>query len=752
MAAPVLSAGGKGGRFRQRKISTKQTLQILKQSQLSDLDNADLQQRDVQEIETGVDKNEEDEEHLQKILKKSGISSTSEEYIPTPDASKVWEEAKKFYKGKFNQPDSYIKSSCQVEDYSGCLYNMDEQDEELLKELNKSRKGRGINEDEFESVMYSFEQFINEKQPFLITDPTQLLPFKEIKEGLQNVDKSSVDNIRKSLEKDLDIHPLVTTLDPTEIAKALPLKELLEKYGEEIYLHFKGRKIARHGKTIHPSLKFNQEDDNDPYSCFRQRQFRQQRKTRRADIQSSEKLVKLYLELKAIKELAFMVAQREKKRLLSIQAEHEIFELRCKVKKMKREIGIKDSDEDLVAHKKKKVAPPPPVVTEIKDKEDPNQKKDRKVLSKISVNANNHEKASSKQNATTIDDSAGPEQQTQQQSFQPYVKLPPSKIPDLELESVSQILKVKDTNVQNYVEEKLKKRKLQDSGYINLTDDPNSPYFDMAIQNQRVVNSEHIPYSSIASSLYDVKSYGLVDKMGSYIDKGVTPNGKDAILFNLVNREITEKQIPELYNLIYTSNVSTSEPKYTIRKRIGRYGQVFVDRKYMVKKPHDITDDFLTFPDNTSNSSDMSGDIEMLDCQNRFDDRWMYDRDDGITNTDLVNISEDPARLNKIANETQVIRFGGRLLAKAYESLRESYYNHWKLLQSRLESGRKRKIQTPDTQQKGVPVNRGNYNPGSTSNSQRKSQSSLSNPSHLQTSNKNTSDISKTNTQIKTEG
>lgn len=45
-------------RFRQRKISVKQTLQVLYQSDVPDLE--DEQQRELQHVETGVEKGEEE--------------------------------------------------------------------------------------------------------------------------------------------------------------------------------------------------------------------------------------------------------------------------------------------------------------------------------------------------------------------------------------------------------------------------------------------------------------------------------------------------------------------------------------------------------------------------------------------------------------------------------------------------------------------------------------------------------------------
>ncbi len=55
MAQPTT---GTSARFRQRKISVKQTLQVLWQSDVPDLE--DEQQRELQQVETGVEKGEEE--------------------------------------------------------------------------------------------------------------------------------------------------------------------------------------------------------------------------------------------------------------------------------------------------------------------------------------------------------------------------------------------------------------------------------------------------------------------------------------------------------------------------------------------------------------------------------------------------------------------------------------------------------------------------------------------------------------------
>ncbi|ODV74611.1 Epl1p CYBJADRAFT_110969, partial [Cyberlindnera jadinii NRRL Y-1542] len=636
-------------RFRQRKISTKAELQILKQSQISDIDNADLQQRELQEIETGVDKNEEGEEHLQKILKTTGLSNTANTYIPTPDASKLWPEAEKYYTGTFHHPESYIKSSCQVEDYSGCLYNMDESDEEFLVQLNKDRKKNPLTEDEFEILMYNFEKTITEKQPFLSTDPTQILSLEEITDSLLRIDKSSVENVTGMLAEELNIHPFITNFDAHLPQKPRELKYLVSQYGLVVYEHFKKRKIERNGQTITPILKFNGEDDNDAYICFRQRQFRQQRKTRRADVQSSEKLVKLYLELKATKELCFLVAEREKLRLEALEAEREIFELRCKVKNVKRELGITDSDEDLVAHKKKKPVPPPPQAeqpTDVKDEK-------KRVLSKTGNNAN-IDKSKVGSSSDGIDSQQQQlQQQQQQQQFQPYVKLPPSKIPDMELETVDRLLNNKKDSMAKFVEEKLKKRKLRDAGFINLTDDAYSPLLNLTLPHIKIEDASHLPYSSITSSFLDLENYGYVEGVEKFISKGVLPKAEDGLVFNTQTSKWQSKRIlPEKYNPFHEKKSLVSGPQLTLRKRIGRLGQLYIDTR-----------------DTTRNDDIVFGEDEEEDTKERLLDQWKFD-DDGYNQLDIL--SDDPARLNTISNDTQVIRFGGMLLSKAYDTLKDA--------------------------------------------------------------------------------
>jgi enhancer of polycomb-like protein len=105
------------------------------------------------------------------------------------------------------------------------------------------------------------------------------------------------------------------------------------------------------GKPIAPTLKFeeNEKDDsNDPYICFRRREVRQVRKTRRQDAVSSERIRRLKTEMQQARDLVSMVSSREKMRDEALKAEKKVFLMRCKVKEVKRKLAIVGGDEDLV--------------------------------------------------------------------------------------------------------------------------------------------------------------------------------------------------------------------------------------------------------------------------------------------------------------------------------------------------------------------------------------------------------------------
>lgn len=830
MAIPqTSSSNGKNqpsssARFRQRKISVKQPLAIyrlkdlpandvlneLEPSQVHHLNN-NQQQRDLHSIETGVDKNEEDEVHLQQVInaaQKALLSSQKDDskkdstdksdnqeqesktsvYIPTPDASRIWSEAHKYYNDNdFVEPDGYIKYSAQVEDTIGVDYNIDEVDEEFLRDNLTKKYPTKKNEPkctelEFEIVANKLEQIIEEKQPFLSMDPSNILSYKELSNYILEEFKSSHKNhpylqigsnlkyissntLKHRLGKDLNFEPFVTIFDknPLDINKQnspRPINKLLELFGEPIYNHWKERKIERKGKTITPSLKFedpnaNEKDnDNDPYICFRRREFRQARKTRRADTMGIEKIRLLQKSLHRARDIIFNVSQREILKHESFKLEMEIFKLRCKTKAVKRDLGIAGDDHLFYPYKRRKVIRPREEEEQQqreKDKEN-KLKRDKKYKDQrgdlVNSNINKNDRNQPPPGHLQVHDG--------QTSSQPYVKLAPSKIPDLDLVTVSLVLKEKNDTIRRAVLEKIRKRKEMDKNFVNLTDDPYQPFFNLSTNDKLTVKElRHVPYSSIASaSMHQMNSPNFLSStLRKLLEEGKKPlpgmrtfNGQNGELVpsqpfphlqtllhdHLQSKRSSNGYIAHLLNNIESNNYSVysngfadqtqnededeynstnriSDPIFRLRRRVGRLNRAFVDRREM-KNHDDVVDEFMTFDepsvekgqeeegDNMEVDDEVTENTNIADVYNNRSDsfnrlmsRWKFDNEANEYEVDYNSpFSLDPSRLNSISDETQSIRFGSMLLSKSYELLRESVHQRQ---QAYIQQARMRALQ-----------------------------------------------------------
>ncbi|KAB2576539.1 Enhancer of polycomb-like protein [Lasiodiplodia theobromae] len=304
-------------RFRQRKLSTKQNLAILRESEVENLAD-DEAQRHIPKVETGVEKGEEIEHHLQAVINAAAVGGkVSQLYIPTPDATVSKLKYDDVYPKRWVQPATYIRFSSTVEDCKGTQYCMTSEDEVALKALNaKKPPGMQCTEDWFEEVFDFFERTAQEKQPFAAVDNPPALPYEEFENSFDE-----------------------TISDPAQ------------KFAKDIYDYWKQQRLKRGNHSLMPMLKFEtnlETDDSDPYVCFRRREVRQARKTRGRDAQVTEKLKKLRHELEQARELMYFVKQREYGRRDQLVNDRLIFEKRMEVKEIKRNLGIKGDDEDLI--------------------------------------------------------------------------------------------------------------------------------------------------------------------------------------------------------------------------------------------------------------------------------------------------------------------------------------------------------------------------------------------------------------------
>lgn len=139
------------------------------------------------------------------------------------------------------------------------------------------------------------------------------------------------------------------SLDDLKATFVGPQLSGIKTFAPFLYPWWSERRTKRGGKVITPQLKFEEvmRNETDPYLCFRRRESKPIRKTRRTDQQSIEKLRKLRMEMESARSLHEMVSRREKVRRESLVLEHLIFDQRCKVREYKRNLGIKDEDDEI---------------------------------------------------------------------------------------------------------------------------------------------------------------------------------------------------------------------------------------------------------------------------------------------------------------------------------------------------------------------------------------------------------------------
>ncbi|EMC97181.1 hypothetical protein BAUCODRAFT_46691, partial [Baudoinia panamericana UAMH 10762] len=321
---------------RQRKLNPKQGLRIIRESDIEEQADDDVQKH-LHHVETGVEKGEEIEYHLQAIINASNAAALGAKiktsYIPTPEAVRVkglkYDE---LYPRVFKEPATYIRFSSTVEDCIGVPYCMNDEDAEFLARLNDGKEVDGrdrkdklsqCSEDTFEEVMNFFEETSARLQPFANVDSAPL---------------PTLDELERSMEEGISADAY--------------------QYLKPIYKYWIVRKGSR---PLMPTIKVRvldtaaEADDADPYVCFRRREVRQTRKTRGRDAQVVEKLKKLRLELEQARSLVSLVVDRERLNKENLEVSHRVFEQRKQLKEVKVAKGItgdKGDDEELLVNQK----------------------------------------------------------------------------------------------------------------------------------------------------------------------------------------------------------------------------------------------------------------------------------------------------------------------------------------------------------------------------------------------------------------
>ncbi|KND93846.1 Enhancer of polycomb-like protein 1 [Tolypocladium ophioglossoides CBS 100239] len=311
-------------KVRVKKLSVKTTLPVLREDQIDPSEYEALTTEN--QIATGVEQAEENEYHLQTILKDAGTSNHQEIPVPPPHESDI--NYDELYPSSFHQPSSYIRFSQTVEECISCQYDLTEEDDEFLKTYNDKPPAAGpLSEDDLEYIMEVFEETAAEQTPYASVDNT-VVAYDMMVPALNHLGSPSI----------------------LQHAKA-------------IYEFWKTRRQGMGNKPLHPTLKFEthqETDDTDPYVCFRRREARQTRKTRARDNKIAETLKRLRRELEDGRQLVLLSYEREMMKRDLLHMDRALFEERARLKQVKVKLGIKGDEDDLVNQKpqKRKAAEP----------------------------------------------------------------------------------------------------------------------------------------------------------------------------------------------------------------------------------------------------------------------------------------------------------------------------------------------------------------------------------------------------------
>jgi enhancer of polycomb-like protein len=199
---------------------------------------------------------------------------------------------------------------------------MTSEDDVYLKSYNQKKPlSSQCSEENFERIMEVLEETAEVQAPFAAVDNT-VIPYETMKFALKQ-----------------------------------QMEERVQAFAKDVYDYWKTCRQDSGNRSLQPSLKFEthqDNDDGDPYVCFRRREVRQTRKTRARDVQSTDKLRRLRKELEEGRQLVAMAHQRELTKRELLNVDRSIFEQRTKVKEAKVRLGIKTDDEDLINQKPQK--------------------------------------------------------------------------------------------------------------------------------------------------------------------------------------------------------------------------------------------------------------------------------------------------------------------------------------------------------------------------------------------------------------
>ena len=390
---------------------------------------------------------------------------------------------------------------------------MSEEDDQFLKEMNEKAPSKNAatrcSEDQFEEVMNFFEMTAKAQQPYgTVGDTPPILTWEEM---------------FNSFDENID--------EPARV------------FAKDIYEYWKTSRSQNSNAPLQPSLKVkvietaNDNDDNDPFVCFRRREVRQARKTRGRDAQSVEKLKKLRKELEEARQLVALVKQRELLKRDSLAVDKQLYEQRASLRQVKKKLPdpYRDGDEELLI----------------------NQRVSRRsrITARVMLKSQKPKKP-----APTAGNLPSRGQGT---SGRPPLR-PDGRSSDADLVLLSDMLAEKENAVQREIKDKIRQHQKWNEHYVDLTRQPLTPPPEENFNSFRPAVTEYLP----------------------------TPPASDSSEHSENAMEVNVPRKQEAVSVRYAapSPNSPNKDQPAFRRRIGRGGRILIDRRGMQPQSKTVTD------------------------------------------------------------------------------------------------------------------------------------------------------------------
>lgn len=318
-------ARGNNGKFRSKKLDFAKAVRVC---YTHDLDTAEVDElfsasRSIATVATGVDKDEEKEHHL--IVALNASSSGKKVSIPVPTSAFEIDDYASVYKANFKPSKHLIKCINKIEDHISVPLNLDSTDIAWLESLNEPLPLENrLSEVHLEVFLFFFEMLCSNSH-FDAVNLHDNLDISSVPFALETRFSPDIFNrfAAVTLRYWKDRKRTQTEWNPMPLVKA-------EEQSFQSSVSRRQSKDLSHAKV-------------DPYFCFRKRELRTCRKTRKSEVSCADKLRCLKNLLEHMMCLFELCIQRDLLKKESLLLDSMIFDRIFQLERWRSRFGIKTS-------------------------------------------------------------------------------------------------------------------------------------------------------------------------------------------------------------------------------------------------------------------------------------------------------------------------------------------------------------------------------------------------------------------------